>query len=278
MKRFACLLLLLLLPLISAGAEETEYESPYGFTLTYDDAVFTVTELDDADPETLFSFLLQPRQEGVMASMACAVLPPAEEDWTAEESPFALMEDDFDLAIRHACFCAQWEGENPAVEWNLCVFAPDDFFIFKVAFDEEAAAWGGQLWDVLHTLQFPPQPAVSGPFRLDFFQGGAAGMQFIPVVVEEEAEEPITLRCFDTVRDFVLEKVIWDEETMEPAAFEPLYAAHTFGPGDNLNIYTFLPDVLPNLRFRCTETDGREICLYIFQSGRDGSLLLMKTP
>ena len=99
-------------------------------------------------------------------------------------------------------------------------------------------------------------------------------MQFIDVVYDEDAE-PITLVPYRDMKDFVLEALTWDDEAFTVSEAFPLYAADPLSPGDNLNIYCYFADFLPVLRIRYTDAEGNAQCLYITDSGRDGSLLLL---
>ncbi|MBQ9263917.1 MAG: hypothetical protein IJ189_06845 [Clostridia bacterium] len=269
MKKLLCLLLTLaLLPLLPARAETAIYESPY-FTLSYDDALLTVEEHEDG------VVLFLPRVAMGMTGIWCQVMPSVYPDWSEDGFLFADLEDDFDIAWPHACFIQP--VDDGAYQLNtLCISAPDAFYYLNVSYPNgDPDGWGAALWEMLHTLDLPAQPAIAGSFRLDFFQGGAAGMRFTDVVVDAEAEWPLTLRPQGEVTGFVLEKIAWDADTFKPLSAQTLYAADRLSSGDNLNMYCFIPDVLPNLRIRCLNADGAEESWYISQSGRDGSLLLL---
>ncbi len=54
-----------------------------------------------------------------------------------------------------------------------------------------------------------------------------------------------------------------------------LIAANRLTEKDLLLIYTYIPDVLPNLRLSADCGDGQTRSYYIFQSGKDGSILLI---
>lgn len=270
MKRgFILLLVLALLPVLPAMADSTEFESLYGFTLWYDGDRYLTGEAEDG------AELLLPADPSVRALLRCHASMAVGQDWTADDPLWTPLEDDFDLAIRHGCYSTRSQDGTTA-EQCLYVCGVDGFYLFSVQYDPaEGADAAAELWDVLHTVEFPPQPAQAGSFRLDFFHGGAAGMRFTDVPVDDGAETPVTLRLTAPVTQFVLERLAWDEEAFTIAQTEAIYAAPRLGPGDNLNLYCFFPDVLPALRIRCLNERGEAECWYLFQSGRDGSLLLL---
>ena len=76
----------------------------------------------------------------------------------------------------------------------------------------------------------------------------------------------------EEVTDFALEKLDWNDFKYTAS---PVCVAAVLSPGQNLRIYTDIPDAMPNLRFRYTDGRGNPQCWYITQSGRDGSLMLL---
>ena len=297
MKRLFCILLaLVMLGVLPAWAEEAEewtsYESPYGFSLWYDAQAYLLEDDREDGAVVLYPLALYTPLEARNESEQIAVLKegkmpaglrieqpslPVDEDWTPPADRDFL---DMELDIAWPYFCTEMNIENgepgPCTVEDLFVLVPNFFFSAGIVYPQGAPdGWREKLWDVLATLEFPPQPVITEDFLLDFFQGGAAGMRFIDVVHDGDAE-PITLVPYRDMRDFVLEYVEWDDETFTVSEAFPLYTADPLSPGDNLNIYCYFTDVLPNLRFRYTDTEGNAHCHYIFQSGRDGALLLLK--
>lgn len=168
---------------------------------------------------------------------------------------------------------AYTDGEVVSEQW--IVSATDGDYVFILQYEEgDPMGWGDMLRSVLDSLEFPGQGAENVSFRLDFFEGGAAGMQFKDVVVDEDAEAVVILP-FQLMMNVSLEKVIWDEDTFKPVGGEAVFSAPFLSAGDNLRIFCYFDDVLPALRLRYMDMDGQNICLYLAQSGRDGSLLLL---
>ena len=169
MKRgFILLLVLALLPVLPAMADSTEFESLYGFTLWYDGDRYLTGEAEDG------AELLLPADPSVRALLRCHASMAVGQDWTADDPLWTPLEDDFDLAIRHGCYSTRSQDGTTA-EQCLYVCGVDGFYLFSVQYDPaEGADAAAELWDVLHTVEFPPQPAQAGSFRLDIFQGGAA--------------------------------------------------------------------------------------------------------
>ena len=293
MKRLFCVLLAFCLLLcVPAGAEETQwtaYESPYGFKLWYDPQSYFIEDgREDGAvivyPLALYTPLESRNEKGQLAVPKNEALQagirieepalPVDANWTPPPDRIPL-EKELDFSCPSFCTTMLLENgvPSPYTVDDLFVLLPTCFFSAGIAYPQgDPDGWSEKLWDVLSTLEFPPQPVVNQDFLLDYFQGGAAGMQFIDVVYDEEAE-PITLVPYREMKDFVLEALIWDEEAFTVAQALPLYAASPLSPGENLNIYCYFSDVLPVLRMRYTDAEGNAHCGYITQSGRDGSLL-----
>ena len=117
------------------------------------------------------------------------------------------------------------------------------------------------------------ETAERGALRLDHFSGGAMGMEFIPVVVDEGADI-LSLWPNQQVSDMALEKLTWDENGRILTA-DPLYEAETLESNQVLNIQAFEPEILPTLRVRCVNERGEKECWYIGVSGENGDLLLL---
>ena len=290
------LALCLLLPATLAEIPGTEaeewtlFESPFGFSFWYDADQFWL--FDQFSPEEFFylptpAVVLLPKalyQESAVEETnglpyiplneeiqaGFVILQPFEPDssWPPAEDDERKMERPLDLSVPYGYESNPGKGDIlyiPLSNASFCiyVYAPEDDAILKE-----------KLWDVLSTLEFPPQPVVNDDFLLDYFQGGAAGMQFTDLVVDEEAD-PIVLIPQRNMRSFVLEYLDWDAAAMVPTVAMTLYAATYLSPGNNLRVSCYFEDVMPNLRVRYTNAEGEAQCFYLFQSGRDGSLLLL---
>lgn len=114
--------------------------------------------------------------------------------------------------------------------------------------------------------------AEAGSFRLDYFQGGAMGMRFLDITVDEGGAQ-LSLWANDAVTDFTLEQLDWFAP--EAPAVTARYAAAELPAKHGLNITAELPEVLPTLRVRCIGADGTPECWYIACSGEDGAMLLL---
>lgn len=300
MKRIASILLALaLLCGASAGAEEADWqacESECGISFFYDANVFGVdvsardgavlvyplalSEKTEERNEAGFAVAWKDRQNqaairisGPYAGGPEGAVP---EDWMPPEE-FAPLSGEMDLAL--PCWICRHEIEDEIIGPYACdeivARGTDDLYHLYVAYPQgDPDGWGEKLWEIMETMEFPPQAAEAGAIRLDFFQGGAAGMRFIDVIADEEAE-PFVLRFREAVSDFALEKLIWNDEPFEIAEAETLYAADALSPGDNLKVFCWFSDVLPDLRVRCVNARGEKECWYLYESGRDGSLMLL---
>ena len=296
MKKLCCVLLALcLLASLSAAAEEAEwtlYESPYGFSLWYDAQSCLIEEGREDGATVIYPLALYdplpgrdemgraalPKDEKLQAYIRIEQpAPPVDAGWTPPADR-AATEKELDIAFPYLSTAMLIEDPQagPVTVEELFVLLPDSFFAASIAYpQDDPVGWSEELWDILSTLEFAPQPAVfRDDLRLDFFQGGAAGMRFTDVVIDEEAE-PVVLLPLRELRDFSLNRIVWDEENFEPLGLEPVYTADTLAPGDHLAIFAYFPDVLPELCARYTDAEGERWSLSLFQSGRDGSLLLI---
>lgn len=280
MKRIACALLTLALLFgLTAWAEEEEwetYESDFGYSIRYPASLVKADRASQAGEEM---DLFVPKAGWNGAVMWCRlVTDPDAPDWEAEgyerqtvDEPSVEMAD-VPLDMHYRLFeSADWAEMLEEVR-----LADDDGgfeYVFDLRFpslDEEG--WREIFEAMLETVQYPPQGAVAGSFGLWFDLDG--DISFEDVVVDEDAD-PIILYPDPGVRDFVLEEVVWDEETMTIEGAKPLYQAEEFTGAESLRIFCYIPDVLPTLRVRAVNAQGEAECWYIFQSGRDGSLLLL---
>ena len=293
MKRFFCWIFVfaLLLPL-PAGAEEMWeiYESPYGFSFWYDADLFFLEEngedgavrlypralCDPSGGEAGPAFVWKDRTQQAVLCIS-ALREPVAPDWTPPPE-FAPLDRELDLAP--PCYCAAETVEDAILgrcaKDDLFVLLPDAFFTAFVAYPEgDPTGWGERLWSVLETLEFPPQPAQAGAFRLDFFREEGEEASLADVVIDPEAG-PIVLLPREEITGVVLETLTWGDDLRPEAA--AVFSADQMAPGQGLRIFCYFADVFPVLRVRCVNENGREECWYLAESGRDGSLLLLEAP
>lgn len=274
MKRFFCILLALCLLAPAALAESetgewTLFESRFGFTLWYpaDRLDFWI---DDWYEETAEAFCPLEDESGV-AEMVCRGSRFSVMLW---DDYTRISDDEIGADLGYPFeVTAYTDGDAVVEQW--IVSAPDADYVFIIQYEPgDPQGWAPLFHAVLETLVFPGQSAGNADFSLDFYQGGAMGMVFTDLVVDEEAE-PIVLIPLREMRDFSLEYLEWDFDTMAPAVAMNLYAATYLSPGNNLRVSCYFEDVMPNLRVRYTDAEGEAQCFYLFQSGRDGSLMLL---
>lgn len=285
MKKIACLLLslCLLLSVSALAEEETEgfeaYESPVGFTVRYDPSrimAYSVPSGESGYDTDFFEPVADNTGAYLFSTLADS---PDSPDWegmgyqrVSMDEPDIELDERMDAAFRR--FLSP-DGKQTLDEIRLdlpgemgeCVFA-------LIAPVSDPDGWRNELIRVLETVEFPAQEAEKGSFRLMFDQGGAAGMRFMDVLVDMEAE-PIVLMPLDTVTGFSLEYLTWDDETFSVANARPIFTADPLSPGDNLRIHCYFTDMFPVLRVRCINSAGDAECWYIADSARDGSPLLL---
>ncbi len=276
MKYLCCMLMVLciLCGALPAMAETygegwTLFESRFGFTLWYPEDQLDLWT-DDWLEETAECFCPWDDQSGV-AEMVCRGSRYSAMMW----DDYTRISDDeldadFGLPFEVTAYS---DGETIAEQW--IVTAPDADYVFIIEYEVgDPQGWAPLFHAVLETLEFPSQPAGNADFRVSYYQGGAAGMTFTDMVVDEDAD-PIVLIPLREMRSFALEYVDWDFDTMESTVAMTLYASAILAPGDNLRVSCYFEDFMPNLRVRYTDAEGEAQCFYLFQSGRDGSLLLL---
>ena len=277
MKRLVCLLLSLVLlccfPALAEEEDEDEFgesweylESRFGYSLWYnaDQLTFWTDEWEGETAEMLCPW----EDESGVAVLICRgsrFSAALWQDWT----PVALENADLYLDVPYE-MTAYTDGEIISEQW--IVSGADRDYVFILQYEtEDPENWALLFRDTLSGLEFPNQPAENESFRLDFFQGGAAGMQFIDIKLDLDAAV-LALMPLEEVTDFTLEKLDWNDFKYTAS---PVCVADVLSPGQNLRIYTDIPDAMPNLRFRYTDGRGNAQCWYITQSGRDGSLMLL---
>ncbi len=285
MKRLFCILLALGLlvgaVLAEDGADDDwdefgenwEYfESRFGFSLWYNaDQLTCWTDAFEDEPAEMFCPWDDESGVAVLICRGSRFSAALWDDWTRVDLDGADIWLDYPYEMT-----AYTDGEIISEQWIIS--APDADYVFIIQYEvEDHQNWALLFRDTLSGLEFPGQPAENASFRLDFFQGGAAGMEFFDVVVDPDAA-PLVLIPLEKVTDFALETVDWadaDWDNLTPSAVSPVCVAGALSPGMNLRIYAYIPDILPDLRFRYVDGEGENQCWYISQSGRDGSLLLI---
>ncbi|MBR3741276.1 MAG: hypothetical protein IKN04_12620 [Clostridia bacterium] len=277
MKRLCCMLLALCFLCCAAvpgiaeayGEDWTLFESRFGFTLWYPEDQLDLWT-DDWLEETAECFCPWDDQSGV-AELVCRGSRYSAMMWD-DYTRISDDELDADFGLPFEV-TAYTDGETIAEQW--IVSAPDADYVFIIEYEVgDPQGWAPLFHSVLETLEFPGQSAGNADFRVDFYQGGAAGMQFTDMVVDEDAD-PIVLIPLREMREFALEYLDWDFDAMTPTVAMTLYAAAYLAPGNNLRVSCYFEDIMPNLRVRYTDAEGEAQCFYLFQSGRDGSLMLL---
>lgn len=109
-----------------------------------------------------------------------------------------------------------------------------------------------------------------GAFRFEPFQGGAMGMRFIDVTVDEDADI-LSLWPSQDVTDVVLEKLSWDAYL----SAEVVFRAERLASNEVVNLRAYLYDAMPAFRVTCVNAAGESERWYLADSGEDGSLLLL---
>ena len=97
--------------------------------------------------------------------------------------------------------------------------------------------------------------------------------QFAEVVIDKEGEA-VLLHTEGLVYDVTIEYGEWNSEGTVFTPTSTVFAAASLTPYDGVLLQAYFPDVMPILRLNYT-TDEGTIQKYIFQSGKDGSILLL---
>lgn len=97
--------------------------------------------------------------------------------------------------------------------------------------------------------------------------------QFYNVSIDDQGEA-ILLSTNGLVYDLTLEYGSWDMDGMVFYPSSTVFAASSLSYSDAVILHLYIPDVMSNMRLTYTTNEG-VIQKYIFQSGKDGSILLL---
>lgn len=97
--------------------------------------------------------------------------------------------------------------------------------------------------------------------------------QFYNVSIDDQGEA-ILLSTNGLVYDLTLEYSSWDMDGMVFYPSSTVFAASSLSYSDAVILHLYIPDVMSNMRLTYTTNEG-VIQKYIFQSGKDGSILLL---
>lgn len=97
--------------------------------------------------------------------------------------------------------------------------------------------------------------------------------QSAEAIMDAEGEQ-VVLYTDGMVSGLTLEYGTWDEDGVYFSPKATVFAANTLTPGDAIMLQTMFSDTMPHLRLRYT-SDGEEFTYFLFQSGKDGSILLL---
>lgn len=97
--------------------------------------------------------------------------------------------------------------------------------------------------------------------------------QFAEVIIDREGEA-VLLHTEGLVFDVTIEYGQWNGEGTVFTPTVTVFAASNLTPYDGVLLQAYFPDVMPNLRLTYTTAEG-VVQKYIFQSGKDGSILLV---
>ena len=86
--------------------------------------------------------------------------------------------------------------------------------------------------------------------------------------------EQVVLYTDGMVTNVTLEYGSWDMDGVHFYPKATVFAANTLTPGDAIMLQTMFSDTMPHLRLRYT-SGGEEYTYFLFQRGKDGSILLM---
>lgn len=97
--------------------------------------------------------------------------------------------------------------------------------------------------------------------------------QIAEVPLSEEGEQ-IFLHCDGLIRNVSLDYGSWNDDGTVFTESASVFAAYVLSPGDGIIVTADIPDTMPTLRLSFDSAD-EHIILFISQSGKDGSILLL---
>lgn len=110
-----------------------------------------------------------------------------------------------------------------------------------------------------------------GCFRADTFQGGAMGIEFIDIVIDDGADI-LSVWANDTVSDVVLDEVIAENGSCYTRT---IFTKDSLASNQVLNMTAYLGEAVPRFRVTCKNASGALERVYITQSGENGEMMLM---
>ena len=98
------------------------------------------------------------------------------------------------------------------------------------------------------------------------------------VVVDETADSAYWLIVKSPVTEFSMEKLTWDHSTFTVAEAEVLYSGEKLAAKSVIAIRGWLPEILPDVRFRAVNREGAEEIWYIATNEENGKIILFSEP
>lgn len=115
----------------------------------------------------------------------------------------------------------------------------------------------------------------SESFEISKYNPAVDGVQPKSSIIIDEKGEQVLLTASSDIYNVKITSVYYIEESNTFEDLNQYFAASMFSKGDSILISTYIPDVMPNLKLSYTLPDGTTRNRYIFQSGMDGSLMLI---
>ena len=288
MKRLICLLVALsLLFCLSAHADEADwidYDSIFGFNMLYPVLMMDAYVI----PKSEMGYDLevwQPKESDTGAYLTCCLSQdPSWPNWASYGYTLQAV-DEPDVEMKNAAMDMNYrlllspDGKEYVEEVRLqspvaALGLPAGFeYVFDLHFTvADPDLWRLTLEDIVESAAFPQQNTHTGFIDLSFDLSD--DITLIEVIVDEDAE-PFFLHPDAGVTDFTLEKVTWDDETFTVVDSQVLYTADRFTGAEALCIYSYIPEMLPDLCIHYINPNGEAEYWLITESGEDGHMMLM---
>lgn len=163
-------------------------------------------------------------------------------------------------------------------ETGLCFyFAPYDIAPYATGLVVAQIPYD-RLSGILQDAYFPPEHTESsGNISAILFSDAdiSSYTQFHEVILESEGER-ILLHTDAAVSNIQIAAGSWTIDADEFIPEVTVFAANTLNSQEVIMLQTYIPDTLPNLQLTYT-SGGTQVTVYISQSGKDGSILLLNS-
>ena len=138
------------------------------------------------------------------------------------------------------------------------------------------------LLSMVGTFEYDHEPGNSRPtnsrgsFRVvDSYDYDGQHTVVKDVVVNKSAQNIYWIFTETPVRKFRIERLTWNDKIFKVKKAKVLYSRKTLKTSEVIAVFDWLPEILPTVRFRAVNTDGKEEVWYVSTNEENGSIILL---